>query len=70
VDYCASVVDRFVETEQRSFQAESQNNTDPAWNRRAQAALFANEVKVGFNLLVNLPVTDFTSTFTAQSGAQ
>jgi hypothetical protein len=69
VEYCASVADHFVETEQQSFQVESQSNTDPAWNRRAQAALFENEVKVRFSdLLVYL--TGFIPTFIAQSGTQ
>ena len=43
VEYCTGVVDHFVEAEQQSF--ESQPQDDPARNRRAQAAMFANEVK-------------------------
>jgi hypothetical protein len=45
VDYCTAVVDQTFETEKKAYENQRETQTDPAWHRRAQAALFESEVK-------------------------
>ena len=46
VDYCTGVVDQAFEAEKALWEETRSKQTDPAWQRRAQAALFEIEVKV------------------------
>lgn len=45
VDYCATVVDQAFEAEKKAYENQRETQTDPAWHRRSQSALFESEVK-------------------------